>query len=142
MPIYDEVWEEQGKGSKFIKYPDFQFRQQMNLRTLTKNHLGKLSSLKFEFVEYKVFIRINKCLLRLTNCLHAIFTTGCLLIAKINTVSQKIHFNLNAWYALINIYEYLLFSKDARRFFATCLHLNAAYGLAKKYFPEYSIIKN
>lgn len=30
------------------------------------------------------------------------------------------------------------FKKDARRFFSTCVRLNAAYGLAKKYFPEYS----
>jgi hypothetical protein len=41
--IYDETWNE----------ASFTFRNTMNLKTLPKNHLMKLGSLKFDFVEYK-----------------------------------------------------------------------------------------
>ncbi len=33
---------------------DFQFRNKLNLKSLPKNHLMKLDSLNFDFVEYKV----------------------------------------------------------------------------------------
>lgn len=33
---------------------DYKSRVHLNLRDLTKNHLGKLAKLKFDFIEYKV----------------------------------------------------------------------------------------
>ena len=66
MPIYNEVWEEEGKFYTFyiflllylIIFIDFMYRSYINLKTLPKNNLHKLSLLKFDFIEYKV---IYKC---------------------------------------------------------------------------------
>ncbi len=44
MPIYNETWNEN----------DYLYGSRLNLKSLTKNHLLKLKSLKFDFVEYKV----------------------------------------------------------------------------------------
>ena len=54
MPIYNETWNEN----------DYLYGSRLNLKSLTKNHLLKLKSLKFDFVEYKVsyhfFFKNNK----------------------------------------------------------------------------------
>ncbi|KAM3145480.1 hypothetical protein pb186bvf_002524 [Paramecium bursaria] len=101
MPIYDEIWDEE----------DFMFRHQLNLRTLPRNHLKMLSTLKFDFVEYK------------SNQLLA-----CHLYDRMNQ-------HCNNQFGLFED-SYRTECLDAKNWFNFCVRLNAGYGLAKKYFPE------
>lgn len=93
---------------------DFTLRHQINLQTLPKNHVKLLSNLKFEFIEYKA----NQLL-------------ACHLYDRMTMHCKN---------------QYGLFEDsyrpeciDAKNYFNLCVRLNAGYGLAKKYFPEYLI---
>lgn len=78
MPIYDDTWNPE---RTLTIYPDYKSHVYVNLRDLTKNHLGKLSLLKFDFVDYKV-----------DGCRSVGPTTNCLLPLRkdANTLLQPI----------------------------------------------------
>eukprot|EP01017_Pseudomicrothorax_dubius_P037659 TRINITY_DN554_c0_g1_i3.p1 TRINITY_DN554_c0_g1~~TRINITY_DN554_c0_g1_i3.p1 ORF type:complete len:150 (+),score=42.37 TRINITY_DN554_c0_g1_i3:72-521(+) len=101
MPIFDEVWEEN----------DYAFRKQLNFKSLPRNHLERLSELRFDFVEYK------------TN--HHI---ACHVYERMTTLCH----NQYGWFRDFYRPECL----EAANFFEMCLKLNAGFGLIKKYFPE------
>ena len=52
--IYDETWEDSS----------FRFRNILNLKNLPKNHLMKLETFQFDFVEYKVTLSIDSRLIK------------------------------------------------------------------------------
>ncbi|CAD8068247.1 unnamed protein product [Paramecium primaurelia] len=91
---------------------DFMFRNMINLQTLTKNHVKLLDNLKFEFVEYKA----NQLL-------------ACHLYDRMAQHCKN----------QFGLFEdsYVPECLDARNYFQLCVRMNASYGLAKKYFPEY-----
>ncbi len=82
---------------------DYVHRNMINLATLPANHLGKLKSLKFDFVEYKVsLVRTSIAKFhRPTTCWLAICMKECKSCATTNTVSSRISKDLNALYAVL-----------------------------------------
>ncbi|KRX02598.1 hypothetical protein PPERSA_11938 [Pseudocohnilembus persalinus] len=101
MPIYNETWDQD----------EFAWRTNVNLKTLPENHLERIKSLKFDFVEYKTH--------QLLAChLYERLTLHC----------------MNQYGMFKDFYRPECM--DVKHFFEHCVTLNAAYGLQKKYFPE------
>lgn len=101
MPIYDEVWD----------LNDYVHRHMINLKTLPANHLGKLKSLKFDFVEYK---------------------TNHLLACHLYERMQILCHNQYGFFKEFQRPECL----EAANYFEMCLKNHNAIGLQKKYMPE------
>mmetsp|Transcript_73685 Transcript_73685/g.85595 ORF Transcript_73685/g.85595 Transcript_73685/m.85595 type:complete len:125 (-) Transcript_73685:143-517(-) len=101
MPIYDETWEE---GT-------YAYSKYQNLKALTKNHVGRLSTLKFDFVEYK------------TN--HQV---ACHLYERMTILCRN-------QYGLFKDSQ-LKECMDAQYMFKQCIKLHTAVGVQKKYWPE------
>ncbi|KAL4512673.1 hypothetical protein ABPG72_020510 [Tetrahymena utriculariae] len=93
---------------------EYQYRNKANLKTLPENHLGKLAELKFDFVEYKAH--------QLISChLYERMTIHC----------------MNQYGLFKDFYRPECL--DAQYYFKTCVELNSAYGIQKKYFPEHFV---
>jgi len=102
MPIFDEVWDQN----------EYLHRQMVNLKSIPANHLMKLKTLKFDFVEYK------------TNHLIA-----CHLYERMTILCHN-------QYGMFTDFHQRRECMDASTFFEMCLKNHAAYGIQKKYWPE------
>ena len=102
MPIFDETWSES----------DYMYRHHMNFKTLPANHLKKLRTLKFDFVEYK-----------------ANHLVACHLYERMIVLCHN-------QYGYFEEYHNRKECMNADSIFRQCIHNHEAFGWQKRYLPE------